>query len=144
MTGYMIIQVNMKQIGSRRKKIRSVPFVLEGTPHTVRELIEMAVSTCVREYNRRVREGENKTLPLSPEDIEQMTEIGRVAFGINYGGREADASQAVGTAVQAYEDGLIRIFIGDDDAGDIDSTVSISENDTVTFIRLVMLAGSIW
>ena len=36
------------------------------------------------------------------------------------------------------------IFINDSDVGEIDDAVSLSENDTVTFIRLVMLAGRMW
>lgn len=140
----MIVKVNMKQIGSKRKKINTIDFYLENNPLTVRELITYSVNTCVNEYNSRVRAGEDSATPVTEEQLEQMSEIGKIAFGINYGGKEADIHKAVDNACRSYEDGLFRIFINDSDVGEIDDAVSLSENDTVTFIRLVMLAGRMW
>ena len=139
----MIIKVNIKQLGSRRKRIAEIPFKLENTPATVRELIEGAVHTCVCDYNERVKKGEN-TSPLSGDAISEMSEVGKIAFGINYGCRSADENVALKNALQGYEDGLYRIFIGENEAGSLSDGISLSENDSVSFIRLTMLTGRIW
>ena len=100
--------------------------------------------TCVNEYNERVEKGDNITAPLTQSGINEMSEVGKIAFGINYGEKKADMQKAVQNALQAYEDGLFRIFIGNDEAGTADDAVEISENDSVTFIRLTMLAGGMF
>ena len=139
----MTIKVNIKQLGKKKNKIAGVPFPLENTPHTVRELIRECVHTCVRQYYERAAKG-NAPDPLTAEQIAGMSEIGKIAFGINYGGKLPDEEKAVSDAYQAYEDGLYRIFFGEDEAGELDSEVRIDENSEVTFIRLVMLAGRMW
>ena len=139
----MNIKVNIKQLGKKKNKIAGVPFPLEHEPRTVRELIRECVHTCVRQYNERAAKSDDPD-PLSAEQIADMSEIGKIAFGINYSEKLPDKEKAVTDAYQAYEDGLFRVFICEDDAGELDSTVSISEGSEVTFIRLVMLAGRMW
>jgi len=138
------IKVNIKQLGSKRAKINGADFMLEHKPTDVQGLITEAVHTCVDEYNQRVRSGENAVKPLSDNSIKQMSEIGKIAFGINYGGKEADEQRAVETALQAYEDGLVRIFIGEEEAGVLSDKVILNEGDSVTFIKLAMLSGRMW
>lgn len=139
----MTIKVNIKQLGKKRSRIAEVPFVLENAPSTVRELIKEAVHTCVSEYNERVKKGEDAA-PVSAEEISEMSEIGKIAFGINYGGKTADERAALENALQSYEDGLYRIFIGENELGSISDSISLSENDSITFIRLTMLTGRLW
>lgn len=139
----MIIKVNIKQLGRKRSMISEMPFKLERTPATVRELIEEAVHTCVCEYNERVKKGESAE-PLSGDDISEMSEIGKIAFGINYGGKYADENAALDNALQSYEDGLYRIFVGENEAGSLSDSISLTENDSVSFIRLTMLTGRLW
>lgn len=139
----MKIRVNVKQLGARRDKVSGVEFGLESEPHSVGELIREAVHTCVEQYNTRVRMGE-EAKPLSAEAIAEMSDIGKIAFGINYGGKEADEAKAVQDAIQAYEDGLFRIFIGETKAGTVEESVMLTEGDSVTFIRLTMLTGRMW
>lgn len=139
----MEILVNIKQIGKKKNKVDKMTFHLDNTPQTVKELIKESVHTCVSEYNDRFRKGEQYRA-LTEEEIQSMSEVGKIAFGINYGGKEADEAEAVENAVQSYVDGLYRIFIGEEDAGDIDSEIEIGENSEVTFIRLTMLSGRIW
>lgn len=139
----MNILVNIKQIGKKKDKITKMPFYLGNDPKTVRELITESVRTCVREYNENLKRGEDAR-PLSQEEIDDMSCVGKIAFGINYGGKAADENKAVEDALLAYEDGLYRIFIEGSEAGLLDSPVIIMENCEVTFIRLVMLAGRMW
>ena len=141
----MYITVTLKQLGKKRNKIDGEKFFLENKPGTVEALIRESVHTCVTAYNDRVRKSENGSpVSLSAEDIENMSEVGKIAFGINYGGKETDEQSAADTALQAYEDGLFRIFIGDNEAGELSSEINISEGERVTFIKLTMLTGRMW
>ncbi len=139
----MKIKVNIKQLGKKKNKIAEVPFSLQNSPHTVAELIIESVRVCVGEYNSRVDKG-GTTAPLLTENINDMSEIGKIAFGINYGGKRADETKAIENAFQSYEDGLYRIFIGDDEVGKLSDSINLNENDSVTFIRLTMLTGRMW
>ncbi len=139
----MTINVNIKQLGKKRNKISGVPFFLEENPSTVRELISLSVKSCVSDYNKRAENGGNIS-PLSESQISDMSEIGKIAFGINYGEKKADYDKAVETALQAYEDGLFRIFIRENEVGSLSDSISLSENDSVTFIKLTMLSGRMW
>lgn len=67
-------------------------------------------------------------------------EIGKIAFGINYGGRKAEEGKAVATAIQAYKDGLFRIFLGEEELTDLSQRITLFEGDSLTFIKLTMLS----
>ncbi len=140
----MILKINLKQIGRRKQRIAPVDFEYHPVPETVRELIAQTVINCVDSYNERVRKGEDHTKPLSEEQITDLADIGKIAFGINYGGREQAADKAVDNALQSFEDGLYRVFLNDDELERLDEEIDVKENDTLTFIRLTMLAGRMW
>lgn len=137
----MEILVNMKQLGAKRDKIKAVPFQIDGQPQTVRALIAAAVHTCVKAYRER---GDAAGQPLSPEQIAQMEEIGKIAFGFHYHDAKINEEQAVNDALLAYEDGLVRMFIGTEQLGSLDDTITLHEHDEVTFLRLTFLAGRMW
>lgn len=139
----MNIKVNLKQLGKRRDKISGEDFSIENKPENVRELICEVVHTCVSSYNNRVEQKDNTTV-IEADKIERMSELGKIAFGINYGGRKADEEEAVRTALQAFEDGLFRIFSGDKELTELSENIGISEGDSLTFVRLTMLSGRMW
>ena len=139
----MELFVNIRQLGSK-KQPAPVPFHIEGSPKTASELVEAAVRVCVSEYNERVRRGEINDAPLSRMQIKDMADAGRIAFGINYGGKEQDSGEAVKNALLAYRDGLFRMFIGDAEPASPDAEISLSDGDVLTFVRLVMLTGRMW
>lgn len=138
----MNIKVNIKQLGKKRNKISEADFNLYNPPLTVRGLITEAVHTCVSDYNNRVDNSSQK--PLSEGEISEMSEVGKIAFGINYGDKHADEKKAAEAALIAYEDGIFRIFIKENECGGLDDEINLSENDSVTFIRLTMLSGGLW
>lgn len=140
----MILKVNIKQIGERRQKIAPVDFEYPQKPNTVRELITATVTRCVDEYNARVRAGDSAAKPLSEQDISDMARIGKIAFGINYSDKEQPLDKAVDNALLSFEDGIYRVFINDEQFERLDDTVNLSENDSLTFIRLTMLSGRMW
>lgn len=138
------IRINIRQLGKKRNTINAVPFVLPKKPNTVRDLITSVVMVCVAAYNERVRKGETIIRPMTQESLSDMEMIGKLAFGVNYGGKEANEAKAVTTALQGFKDGLYRAFLDETELVDLDAPLMIRENDTITFIRLTMLTGSIW
>lgn len=140
----MILKINLKQIGERKQKIAPVDFEYGRVPETLRDLIIQTVTGCVATYNERVRKGENNTKPLLSEQISDMAHIGRIAFGINYGGREQEEDKAVENALQSFEDGIYRVFLNDSELERLDDQINVHENDSLTFIKLTMLAGRMW
>lgn len=136
--------INIRQLGKKRNTINAVPFVLPKKPNTVRDLITSVVMVCVAAYNERVRKGETIIRPMTQESLSDMEMIGKLAFGVNYGGKEANEAKAVTTALQGFKDGLYRAFLDETELVDLDAPLMIRENDTITFIRLTMLTGSIW
>ena len=140
----MNVKVNLKQIGQRRQKVAPVDFTYPSPPKTVRELINSTVEQCVNAYNERVRAGENGEKPLTSQQIADMSEVGKIAFGINYGEKEQDMGKAKENALQSFEDGFYRIFISDNEIEGLDTAITLNEGDTLTFIKLTMLAGRMW
>lgn len=140
----MIIHVNIRQLGKKRNIISAVPFELPAQPVTVCDLIASVVQVCVTAYNERVRKGEMGIRPMTEESLSDMETIGKLAFGVNYGGKEADEAVAIANALQGFEDGLYRIFLGQMELTALDESLDLTEQDALTFIRLTMLSGSIF
>ena len=148
----MILQVNQKSIG-KNKRIKTVPVEYDKAPENVYELIEKTVRIMVSDFINRAA---SSAKPLDDERIRDLAEIGRVSFGIIYNDKMPDAEEAVSTAILAYRDGLVAIFINDEivDVESEDPTpteeelknhkISLYENDTISFVRLTMLSGRMW
>lgn len=140
----MNIKITIKQLGKKRSKITEKDFTLENNPTTVSELIKEAVHTLVKEHNLRMEQKDVNQAPLTDEQIMDMSEIGKIAFDLNYNDKQADEDKAVFVAIQSYEDGLVRIFKGDEELTDINQCIDLKENDVLTFLRLTMLAGRVY
>ncbi len=140
----MTIRINIRQFGKKRNTINAVPFELPKQPNTVRDLITSVVMVCVAAYNERVRKGETVIRPMTQENLSDMETVGKLAFGVNYGGKEANEATAISTALQGFEDGLYHVFHGQTELTTLDEAISLSEEAELTFIRLTMLTGSIF
>lgn len=139
----MKVKITVKQMGKKRNKIDEADFALRRQPQNVKELIEESVHTCVSLYNQRW-DKKDAAMLLSDSEIEDMSEIGKIAFGINYGSKKAEEDLAVQTAIQAYEDGLVRIFLNQEELGDIGQEITVSEGDCLLFIKMTMLSGAMF
>lgn len=137
----MHLYINMKQLGKRKNMVDKVEFSYEKAPESLRELIGETVKLCVADYIDRMDRGE---AVLSEKKIEDMSQIGKIAFGIVYGEKKPDVQKAIETAVQGFEDGLFRVFLGDRELENLDEKVEFAEGNEITFIRLTMLAGRMW
>lgn len=140
----MEIRISIRQIGKRRNAVEAVPFALPDRPETLRGLIASAARVCAEGYNARLLAWESRIRPMTQEQLTQMETVGKLAFGVVYGEKPADPEKAAADAVQAFEDGLFRVFRGQTELTDPDAPLELTENDEFTLIRLVMLTGSIW
>ena len=134
------IYATMKKMGKQKKEsLVPAPFVLEKRPDTVRELLTELVRLGVREYNGRRDEGQ--ILPyLTKETIKDQASSGKIAFGVR-GGNDAIEEDAVANAVQSFEDGIYRVFAGEEELTELDGTIQWTDGLVFTFIRLTMLSG---
>lgn len=137
------IYVALKHFGNVTKKVKEHPIILSNTPRTFRELIEEAVKSCIEAYKARSNSAKNPA-PLSDEQLDGMREIGKFAFGVHYNENEADEAKAIDTAIDAVNDGLVRVFKGNNELTELDKEIEISEGDVFTFVRLTMLSGRMW
>ena len=141
--GYaMIIHINTYSLGNKYPNIKPITMNLKGKPETLRDLIVLCVDACVERQHQRINHQPDPI--FSQEELDNMAKIGRIAFGIDWNGTPADPARAVETALQAYEDGLFRVFQNVREISGLGTPLSLFENDTFTFIRLTMLSGSSW
>lgn len=139
----MKIFVNVKQIGKRKNKIDKKKYEISEKITTVKELLTEFVTINVNEFNNGFTE--NDIVPyLTDEKINDLSDAGKISFGVDYNGQKQDLEKAVENALQSYEDGIYRIFVNDNEVGEIDCEINLKENDELTFVRLTMLAGRMW
>ena len=115
----------------------------DGGSTTLRELIARIVHQQVVAFRKR-QEGQQLITVLSAEEIRSSAERGRVLTGglTDIGTQDVDDEMAVGAALQAFEDGMYLVFIDDVEQTDLDAQVYVSDDSTITFIRLTFLAGA--
>lgn len=139
----MKIFVNVKQIGKRKNKIDKKKYEISEKITTVKELLTEFVTINVKEFNNGFTE--NDIVPyLTDEKINDLSDAGKISFGVDYNGQKQDLEKAVENALQSYEDGIYRVFVNDEEMGEIDCEINLKENDELTFVRLTMLAGRMW
>lgn len=139
----MKLYVNVKQVGSRKNFIAKEEIILETIPGTLKELIENIVTKNVQEFNENLKK-ERLVDYLTSEEIEGKANQGKVSFGTIYNESKEDLCKAIDTALLAFEDGLYKVFIGDDEIEYLDSPLIAKNEDVLTFIKLTMLSGRLW
>ena len=144
----MKLNINIKQMGKKGRRVKPVPFEYDRCPATAGELIEDTVRIMVKAFIERQKLSVESHVPeaLSDETMKSMAEIGKIAFGYIYNDKEPNEDKAVDTALLAYEDGMVRLFINGEDVEykKEGTPISLSEGDEVTFVRLAFLAGRMW
>jgi len=112
-----------------------------GSPLTLRDLIARIVSQEVEQF--RERQEQNQFLrALTAEQIEEGAANGAIRSGASdVQPTPVDAELAIGTALQAFEDGLYLVLIDREQYQSLDEQVVVGADSTVTFLRLVALAG---
>ena len=136
----MKVYISAKQMKKRGNQVDAYAYELCAVPETLRQLITMLVSDGVESYHRRLL-AKGQTAVLTKDEIDSMSQIGKIGFGIPFGSQQANLQNALETAFQGFEDGLYRLFIGEREVESLDAPLHLREEDTITIIRLVMLTG---
>lgn len=138
--------VSGRGLGRRQKVLFddfSVPFPpdLGEGGLTLRELISRIVLAEVEAFKQR-QEKRRLTRVLSPSQIEDALEKGKVNSGGSDLAQNVDPDAGVATALQGFEDGLYLVVIDGAEQRDLNAQVYIQPGSRITFVRLVFLAGA--
>lgn len=108
---------------------------------TLRDLIAYVVREQVRLFNNRQQERRFDRV-LTEAQIEGGRAKGKVDPASKDDPKEADADEAVGAALQAFEDGMYLVIIDEVEKRNLDEPVYLSPNSRLVFVRLTFLAGA--
>jgi hypothetical protein len=111
-----------------------------GNRQKLRDLISHVVSEEVEAFKKRQDERKLARI-MSKDQIEQGVAKGKIDPGERDLKQDIDLDNAIGNALQAFEDGLYYVFIDGEQQTSLDSEVHLKTESKVTFIRLVALAG---
>jgi hypothetical protein len=112
----------------------------EGDRIRLRDLITRVVVEEVDAFRQRQAERRLARI-LSQADIQAGVESGKVDPGERDLKQEVNTDDAVGSALQAFEDGLYFVFLDGIQQTNLDQEVYLQPDSKVTFLRLVALAG---
>lgn len=139
----MDIYVRVKAIGKRKDILAPTPYTIPDGICSLRQLLTAVVQKEVAQYN--IKEAEAQLIPfLTQQQLDEQSKIGKVSFGTIYSDKKANPDKAVTNVIQCWEDGLVRVFMDEEEITELDKTIHVSEETVFTFMRLTFLAGSIW
>ena len=138
----MNIYVRVKAAGKRRDILEKQSFAIPNGTETAKELISYIVKENVREYNEKEVDAEMFKY-LTQENFQRQETIGKIGFADRKNEKNQDEENAVENALQCFEDGIYRMLINENEVSHL-GEIEINEEDVITFIRLVMLAGRRW
>ncbi|MFD0715495.1 hypothetical protein [Paenibacillus sp. GCM10027626] len=137
----MQIYFRVKAAGKRRPVLERIEASLPDDVQCLEDAIRAIVSDQVQRFNARSME--QSIFPyLSPEQLEEQADTGKVGFQAAYDDRKANAAAAVETALQAFEDGIYKVLINDAVVEDLHAPLTIAPGSVFTFIRLTLLSGT--
>lgn len=142
-----MVTIDVRAPGRRRPLIPQWQIPLppdpsgRAEPLTLRALISRIVGEEVEAF--RHRQDERRLVHvLTTDEIERGTARGKVDPGGRTLDQVVDTGQAVGVALQAFEDGLYLVLLDGREQRDLDEQIFLGPDSHVTFLRLVLLAGA--
>ncbi|WP_342514671.1 hypothetical protein MKY34_08070 [Sporosarcina sp. FSL K6-1522] len=139
----MKFYVTVKSLGKRKNVLTKQEMELPTIPATLRELITAVVTLNVEQLSDQQKNMDWFPL-LTGAEIEERSETGKVGFGAVYHEQLPDLAKAKDTAIVAFEDGLYKVFIREEEVSQLDAPLTLREEDELVFIRFTMLAGRLW
>ncbi|MBP4138305.1 hypothetical protein [Flavobacterium geliluteum] len=144
----MNINISVKQLGKKHPVLQEKSISLDTSDSvvSVRTFLELIVKHQVELFHASSFEWEDEdTIHLPKENyLPILTDTGKVGFGAVYNHNKVDIAKAQENAIVAFEDGLYALFQGDDQLESLNEEIDLSQNKSITFIRLTFLAGSYW
>lgn len=130
----MRLRVELKQAAKKNCRIVTKELDIADSPATVRELIAATAAAVYADFLER----KHADAPVMTEQED------RIRFGFFYNEREPAPAEAEATAVQAFCDGLVALFIDGVRWEDPDAPLHLTGAETLAFVKLTMLAGRMW
>jgi hypothetical protein len=112
----------------------------QGDHLKLRDLITLIVMKEVEAFQLRQEERKLAQV-MSQQEIERSVVTGKVDPGERDLQQQVIVDEAVGVALQAFEDGLYFVFVDDVQQTSLDSEVYLKTNSKVLFLRLTALVG---
>lgn len=142
----MTINIALKKISSRRNLVKEVPYEISDSVSTIGEFLDCLVEKCVCDYKER-QENTVFLKALSKEEIEDKAFSGKVSFDVNYGENTPNLAEAKQTAREAFQDGLVVIFIDgieqkcEKELGlkDLNSPITIKDGSNVLIVKMAFI-----
>jgi hypothetical protein len=140
-----MITISGKALGRKKRLFEdwSIPFppdLQEGGGLTLRDVITRIVRSEVEAFKDRQQE-RRLLRALTADDIEQGVVRGKVDMSGRDLKQKVDEEESVGTALQAFEDGLYLVILDGQEQRELDRQVYVKPDSRITFVRLTMLAG---
>jgi hypothetical protein len=140
-----MLTITGKALGKKKPLFTdfSVPFppdLGDGGAVTLRDLIDRVVRHEVQAFKQR-QEDRKFVHALTARQIEEGAARGKVDMGGRDLDQKVDPEQAVGTALEAFEDGLYLVIVDGAEQRSLDAQVFLQPDSRVAFVRLTMLAG---
>jgi len=139
----MKLYVTVKSLGKRKNVLTKIEIELPVVPTTLRELITEVVNVNVQDLKDK-QQGTQMMPFLTGAEIEARGENGKVGFGSVYNEQSPDVAKAVESALLAFEDGLYKVFIREEENSLLEAPLKLMEEDEIVFIKFTMLAGGLW
>ena len=137
----MELTLQLKRLG--KKKVKQVPFTLEETPKTLEELLIGCVKNQVEAFNKKRLEV-NVIGFLSPAEIQEQAQSGKVDFGEINNKDLANLEKAIDNVLLAFKDGLFVVFVDDEEITDLKTPLALTSESVIAFIRMTFLVGTYW
>ncbi|MEJ4089195.1 hypothetical protein [Galbibacter orientalis] len=137
----MELTLQLKKLG--KKKVKEVPFTLEESPKNLEALLIGCVKHQVEAFNAKLQEV-NVIGFLSPAEIQEQAQKGKVDFGEITNTDLANLQKAIDNVLLAFKDGLFVVFIDNKEITDLKTPLKLTSKSIVTFIRMTFLVGTYW
>ena len=144
------MNISFKAVGKRRRLLDDFQIdwpPVDGTdrggndPLTLRQVITRIVLAETEAFRQRQR-SRRFASTLSDQQIIDAAELGKVDMGGRDLKQTVDDDEAVGTALEAFEDGIYLVLIDGLEQRDLDAEVFVTPESQIVFLRLTMLAGA--
>lgn len=135
MEDVIIMQINVIKRKASSYKNLSTQQIEVGNPKTIIELLKNIMIQQIETLHTPEKIIDNK-------EINQQAKSGKISFE-RYG-EKPEINSMMDTLIQDFEDGLFRIYYNEEEQTDLYKEIEVKENDTLVFIKLVMLAGRLW
>ncbi|MBO0592856.1 hypothetical protein I2486_15735 [Cellulophaga sp. E16_2] len=137
----MELTLQLKRLG--KKRVKEVPLTLLETPKNLEDLLIACVKKQVEAFNKKRLEV-NVVGFLSPAEIQDQAESGKVDFGDLANKDLAVVQEAIDNVILAFKDGLFVVFVDGDEVTHLEAPLKLTDESVVAFIRMTFLVGSYW